>query len=353
MHRRRFLALASTALAGGVAGALWPSVAHAQNPTLRFVDMHAHLGLKRELSIRRAMTVNGMLIVAENVIPDGPLSRHEKSGIRSFREAYPGELRRNFQAAFRRRRVKAAQEGLIEITSVQALDRVVGEQVPAVVLVSEGADFLEGDIDYLAKVRAEGLVHLQLVHYYGKSGVGDISTEVPVHGGLTPFGKEVVRACNRLGVLVDVAHATSAGIEQALDISTKPLIYSHGHVSAGAPSVSHGATAARAIHAPLAKKLADQGGVIGLWPLWYSYAHLNFYCDELIRLAQTYGVEHVGIGTDMFGLPRTIIPSYEEFARLPDYLAQRGMAQKEIDAVLGGNYIRVLRQALAASDGTG
>jgi membrane dipeptidase len=154
-------------------------------------------------------------------------------------------------------------------------------------------------------------------------------------------------------VLVDIAHATSAGIEQALDISTKPLIYSHGHVSAGAPSASHGATAARAIHAPLAKKLADRGGVIGLWPLWYSYAHLDLYCDELIRLAQTYGAEHVGIGTDMFGLPRTIIPSYEEFARLPDHLAKRGMQQKEIDAVLGGNYIRVLRQALAASDGTG
>jgi microsomal dipeptidase-like Zn-dependent dipeptidase len=73
--------------------------------------------------------------------------------------------------------------------------------------------------------------------------------------------------------------------------------------------------------------------------------------DFGIRLAQTYGVERVGIGTDMFGLPRTIIPSHEEFARLPDYLAKRGMARKEIDAVLGGNYIRVLRQALAASDG--
>lgn len=348
MKRRHFLKLAGTTIASSVAAALLPCVAIAQARPLRFTDMHAHLGLKQGLAIREAMTKNGMLIVAENVIPDIPLLHQTATGIGSSRDAKPGELRRYFESALRGSREKARQEGLVEVTSVAALDRVLKERVPAIVFASEGADFLEGDLGYLDKARADGVAHLQLVHYYQGSDIGDISTEEPTRGGLTAFGKDVVRACNRLGMLVDVAHCTSAGIEQTLEISTQPVIYSHGHVSAGAPPVSQSFVAARAIHAPLAKRVADKGGVIGLWPLWLSYANLDLYSDELARLVQTYGADHIGIGTDMFGLPRSIIPSYDEFAELPGYLAKRGMKESEIDAVLGGNYIRVLRQALAA-----
>jgi microsomal dipeptidase-like Zn-dependent dipeptidase len=61
-----------------------------------------------------------------------------------------------------------------------------------------------------------GLVHLQLVHYR-VSELGDISTEQPVHGGLTPFGREVIAACNRLGILVDVANGTDyAGLPSSV-----------------------------------------------------------------------------------------------------------------------------------------
>ena len=296
MKKRDFLKLAGTTIASGVAAALLPCVAIAQARPLRFADMHTHLGLRQSLAIREAMTKNGMLIVAEKVIPDGPLTRKTTTGIRSFRDAKPGELRRNFESALRGRREKARQERLVEVTSVAALDRVLKERVPAIVLASEGADFLEGDLGYLDKARADGLAHLQLVHYYQGSGIGDISTEEPTRGGLTAFGKDVVRACNRLGMLVDVAHCTSAGIEQTLEVSAQPVIYSHGHVSAGAPQASQGGVAARAIHAPLAKRLADKGGVIGLWPLWSSYANLDLYSDELARLVQTYGADHVGIG---------------------------------------------------------
>jgi membrane dipeptidase len=345
--RRRFLQQAGAAIATAAAAAWLPPVARAQGLPLRFADMHAHLGFKQGLAIREAMTRNGMLIVAEKVVPDGSVTRAEKGAYHSFREARPGELRRNFEVAFARRRATAKQEGLIEITSAEILDRVLKERTPAFVLAAEGADFLENDLAFLDKARADGLAHLQLVHYYRHSGVGDISTEEPAHGGLTAFGKDVVRTCNRLGMLVDVAHCTSAGIEQVLELSTKPIIYSHGHVSAAAPSPSQGATAARAIYAPLARRIADGGGVLGVWPLWYSYANLHLYADELARLVNVYGVEHVGIGSDMFGLPRTIMPSYEEFAELPGYLGKRGLKDADIEAVLGGNYIRVLRQALA------
>ncbi len=109
-----------------------------------------------------------------------------------------------------------------------------------------------------------------------------------------------------------------------------------------------GGVPARAIHAPLAKKLAEKGGVLGLWPLWLSYPNLDLYADELMRMADAYGPAHVGIGTDMDGLGRSTLPSYEEFAELPAYLAKRRLNDAGIDGILGGNYLRVLRQAMSA-----
>jgi membrane dipeptidase len=178
--------------------------------------------------------------------------------------------------------------------------------------------------------------------------VGDISTEPATHGGLSAFGKDVVRACNRLGILVDVAHCSSEGIAQALDISSRPIVYSHGHVSTAAPQPSQNVVAARAIHAPLAQRIAAQGGVVGLWPLSPQFSDLAHFCDELIAMAKRLGPTHVGIGTDMFGLPGSVIPSYGEFALLPALLESRGAGSADIEAMLGGNYLRVLRQALQA-----
>jgi membrane dipeptidase len=215
-----------------------------------------------------------------------------------------------------------------------------------VAIAAEGADFLDGDLKRLEAARALGLVHLQLVHYR-VSELGDISTERPVHNGLTPFGKEVVAACNRLGVLIDIAHGTSAVIEQTLDLATKPIIYSHGHVTSNEPHWTHSAGRARAIHKPLALKIARNGGVIGIWPLGSMYRSLDAYADALLDAAEALGPAHVGVGSDMLGLPSSAMPGYEEFAALEEILAKRRFKSDDIENILGRNYLRVLRQSLA------
>ena len=344
MKRREFLQAAG---ATAMAALLGQSAARAQQP-LRFADMHAHLWFKQGNTMRQFMSANGMLIVAEKMIPDSGFTSwsRQRQTLAAFREAKPGEVRRNFDFQLARTLKRINEQGLAMVTSVESLDRTMKERVPSIALSSEGADFLEGDLGYLQQMRARGLVHLQLLHYR-LAEVGDISTEEPKYNGLSDFGKDVVRECNRLGILVDCAHGSSAGIDQMLEISSKPIIYSHGHVSPAMPVTWQGGAAARAIHAPLAKKLADKGGVIGLWPLWNSYPNLDLYADELMRLVNAYGAEHVGIGTDMDGLGRSTLPSYAEFAELPQYLSKRGLNDAGVEAVLGGNYIRVLRQAMS------
>lgn len=335
MKRRQFIA------AAGALG-LYSIPSFGQTRVPRYADMHSHWS-RLPGSLRAPMLSSGVLLVAEKVIPDTLLISRQSGRLRAIRDARPGEVRRSFEDQWGRVRTLVRREGLIEVTAVEILDRVVQERMPAVALASEGADFLEGDLGYLEKVRAEGLVHLQLLHYR-ISDVGDISTEDQVHRGLTAFGKDVVRACNRLGILVDVAHATGAGIEQVLETSSRPLVYSHGFVSRDEPGPHN--RNARAIHLPLAKELAARGGVVGIWPLGSMYANRDAYADGIVRLAEQIGARHVGIGSDMNGLTSTVLPSYEDVPELVALLEKRGLKGDDLEAVMGGNYFRVLRQAL-------
>jgi membrane dipeptidase len=312
--------------------------------------MHSHIGLQLSVAdVREAMTKNGMQLIARKIVADMPVIRRTQSrGLHMFREPRPGELAKSFDGWIEILRAQDKKQGLAEIVSAEALDRAVKAGEPAVAIGAEGADFLGGDLKRLDAARALGLVHLQLVHYR-VSELGDISTERPVHNGLTPFGKEVVAACNRLRILIDIAHGTSAVIEQTLDLAARPIIYSHGHVMSVEPHWTHSQARARAIHKPLALKIAKKGGVIGIWPLGSMYRSLNAYADALLDAAEALGPAHVGVGTDMAGLPSSAMPGYEEFAALEEILAKRRIKADDIENMLGRNYLRVLRQSLATS----
>ena len=340
MNRRRFLA-ASAAL--GAAGCVR---AHAQSASLVRADMHTHVGSTR-VDLREAMVRNRMLIVARTLSADRPVIRNEPGkGFSQIREPERGELAASFDERLARLRDENAKVRLAEVTDLATLDRLRRSNEPGVVLAAEGADFLDGDLKRLEAARALGVVHVQLVHYR-VSEVGDICTALPVHGGLSAFGRDVVRACNRLGVLVDVAHATHDGMAQALDISTKPMVYSHGHVTTSAPHWTNGANRARAISTARAKRLAARGGVVGIWTPVSQYRSFDGYVNALVDAAAAVGAAHVGVGTDMAGLPGgSVVPNYDEFARLDDALAKRGASAADIAGILGGNYLRVLAQAL-------
>lgn len=203
-----------------------------------------------------------------------------------------------------------------------------------VFLGSEGADFLDGDGTSLAQAHADGVRVITLVHYRVNE-LGDIQTEDPVHNGLTSFGVEVVHEMNRLGMIVDLAHATFETTAAALEASSAPLIISHSHLAA--PGAEH----PRLLSEEHAGMVASAGGVIGAWPAGLVQSTMDDYVEEICRLIDVVGIDHVAIGTDLDANYEPVLSAYDQFPQLATLLAARGLGPREVDKVLGANFIRV------------
>jgi membrane dipeptidase len=212
------------------------------------------------------------------------------------------------------------------------------------ILAVEGCDFLEGRIERVQEAYDRGLRSLQLVHYRVNE-LGDIQTEQPVHGGLTAFGKEVVRELNRLGVVVDVAHARFEVVKGVVDTTTQPIILSHSNIM----ETSHWA---RLISPEHARLVAGTGGVIGAMPIIFGRRSDDIpgYVHFVSRLVDAAGIDHVGIGTDMDGIgPSAIFTSYARWPNLAAALVDHGYRPDEAAKVLGGNAQRVFQKVAAGA----
>jgi len=170
---------------------------------------------------------------------------------------------------------------------------------PTVVQSVEGAHFLEGRLERVEEAYNRGLRHFGLLHDSDASvPLGDVYTNPPRWDGLTEFGAKVIKECNRLGILVDLAHANTETVVAALKVTTKPVIISHTGLDSQLgqnPSMAR-MMRARLISKAQAKIVADAGGVIGVW------THLadspEGYAQNVRALVDVIGIDHVCIGTD-------------------------------------------------------
>ncbi len=190
----------------------------------------------------------------------------------------------------------------------------------------------------MQEARARGVQSIQLTHYRVNE-LGDIQTEPPRHGGLTPFGLDVIREMNRLGMVVDVAHLTHDGVKQAVGVTRKPLLLSH--------TVLH-TNFARSVSAEHARLVAKTGGVIGIFPVNSGgYFGFDGYIQHIVRMIDTAGVDHVGIGTDMDGISPPSFVSFTDYGEWPSITATllaRGHSREDVAKVTGGNFLRVYRE---------
>lgn len=243
------------------------------------------------------------------------------AGLGAVRDFKPGEARSDHDRQLAALGALAGEEGIWPVLAPADIasnpDSSPDSAETGVFLSCEGADFLDGDLGGLADAYRRGVRSITLVHYRVNE-LGDIQTEAAVHGGLTGFGRDVVGEMNRLGLIVDLAHATFAATAAALEESTAPIMISHSHLA----------------HATFAA-----GGLIGAWPAGFAQDSIDDYCDEICRLTEAIGVAHVAIGTDLDANYRPVLTDYAQFPDVARRLAGRGMTPDEIDRILGGNFI--------------
>ena len=211
---------------------------------------------------------------------------------------------------------------------------------PAAVLALEGCDPLEGDLSRAKLFYDRGVRVMQLLHYRINE-IGDIQTAEPRHNGLTPFGRALVQELNRLGIVIDTAHASSATLDGVLAASRVPVIFSHT-----APRVRRANS--RRLEDAAIKAIAKKGGVVGIWPTLGSGGDFETFLRRLDYMKQLVGAAHFGVATDLFGLRgRTAIPTHKEFALLPAGLLKRGYPESDTAKIVGGNFMRLFREVAA------
>ena len=357
LSRRRFLAgTAASAFAAACSSAppaTAPAASSARtqdflNDTFSF-DIHSHPGLFQSTASntfgghRQNAETGHVKLITLTATSDAPvLDRNRSGGLYATRQPNPGEL---YQSMYRQidtltRWSQAAQMPVV----LSVTDATTPGPPVRGLLAVEGCDFLEGRIDRVQEAHDRGIRSLQLVHYRVNE-LGDIQTETPVHGGLTPFGKQIVQQMNALGIVVDVAHATYPVVRGVAETTTQPIILSHSNIQDWSGW-------ARFITKDHARRVADTGGVIGAMPIMIGQRagdNIGAYVTHISRLVDAVGVDHVGIGTDMDGIgPGAVFTSYARWPSLADALRDRGYSQAEVAKIHGGNAQRVFQKVAEA-----
>jgi membrane dipeptidase len=236
----------------------------------------------------------------------------------------------------------------------------------ALLITMEGAEPLGTDLDllrvfYELGVRSIGLTHARS-NAAGHGGAFAASGSSP--DGLTSFGRDVVRECERLGVIIDLAHINPAGFDEILSTTTKPPIVSH-------TNVSRYYDIERNITDEQIKGIGERGGVIGINSVLVSptkeESTLDRYIDHVEHVADLIGIDSVGIGFDFFEFiycqwpesrqkelaakfttPHFIpdLRNHSHARNLTRRLIERGFSDEQIEKILRGNWLRIFRELL-------
>jgi membrane dipeptidase len=249
----------------------------------------------------------------------------------------------------------------------------------------EGGHSIGNSLGVLRQMYALGARYMTITHSKNTS-FADSATEAPAHNGLTPFGRDLVREMQRIGMLVDLSHVSEKTMHDALDVAKAPVIFSHSGARAigshprnvpdsvldrlkanggvvmvvTLPSYvsdkvrdwnnRYAAEEARLkaanIGNPAAAKAALDGWIAANPPPRSTLSELAGHIDHVVKRA---GIEHVGIGADFDGMDQTT-EGLDDVAGYPALfveLARRGYTQVQLEKIASRNIMRVLRAAEA------
>lgn len=246
----------------------------------------------------------------------------------------------------------------------------------------EGGHCIEDSLENLRRLHKLGAGYMTLTHS-DTLAWADSATDGAKHHGLSPFGEEVVREMNKLGMLVDLSHVSDETMRDALRISQAPIIYSHSSARAIAKHP-------RNVPDDILKLVKENGGVVMVnffpgfivpesaelmakmfdlarelkkqfpdpkdfdrerrkWEAAHPYPAGNIHdvVDHIDHIAKTAGIDHVGIGSDYDGI--TKVPAQLEdvstYPLITQELLNRGYKADDIHKIMSGNILRVMKQA--------
>jgi microsomal dipeptidase-like Zn-dependent dipeptidase len=340
-------------IAAGAASLFSPSLTHAR-PEWPIADVHSHLflNIRDRLPIRERLTQAGVALIAYHIVPDRPyLSRDAATGRVTVKPLdQPGDVYTFFQRMIHNTRNRILSEGLPFVLSASDL-AAVSISSPHIILAIEGADFIEKDFSRLEEAYRLGARQIGIAHFIDSS-FADIRSAPPRLGGLSPLGRTFIERCNVTGILVDLSHSTDEAIEQACETSRKPMIYSHG--SMGLLRAPHSSRDVMSISRSTARKLAQGGGLVGIWGHRNSFSSISQYGDAIARFINWVGEDHLALGSDIGGLGTPSDPiafdllkkDYGELRKVIEHLDRSGVPGSAIEKIAFGNYRRVLGEAL-------
>jgi membrane dipeptidase len=250
----------------------------------------------------------------------------------------------------------------------------------------EGGHCIEESLSVLEKLYNDGARYMTLTHTDSLSWA-DSATDKATNNGLTPFGRQVVRKMNELGMMVDISHVSTKTMRDVLDVCQAPVIFSHSSAQAVADSSRNVPddvlvslrkndgvvmvnffsgyvvpAAARTViegmdyERELNKKYDDPKRVEQEMRRWkkqhpYPRGTVHDVLDHIDHIAKVAGVERVGIGSDYDGVSK--LPEQLDDVSCYPYITQglldRGYTEEQIRGILGGNLLRVFRGVEAAA----
>ena len=247
-----------------------------------------------------------------------------------------------------------------EIVRARASDKI------ALLIAMEGVEPFGTDVDLVRMfdelgVRVIGLTHARR-NAAGDGGI--FASSGSSRDGLTAFGRDVVRECESLGIIVDLAHINPAGFKEIFELTTKPLIVSH-------TNARKYYDVERNISDEQIKMIGERRGVIGINSVLVSAKQkestLDCYIDHIEHVASLIGIDCVGIGFDFFEFiyaqwpeskkkwlaeklttPHFIpdLTNHSHGRNLTRKLIERGFGDDDIEKILRGNWMRIFKELL-------
>lgn len=217
-------------------------------------------------------------------------------------------------------------------------ERVAGNKVNGAMFSVEGLHNLEGDISNVDRLYDAGMRMAGFAHFFDNDVAG--SMHGIERGSLTDFGREVFTTLEQRGVIIDLTHSSHEAVATMLEMATNPVVLSHGGVQGTCDSN-------RNVTDDEIRGVAATGGVVGIgyFETAVCSLELDAVLDAIDHVVRVGGIQTAALGSDFDG-STTVGWDASQLAALTQGLMDRGYADEDIIAIMGGNTLRVMQQVL-------